>query len=149
MGIITRLILVDPEDLGNYFNKYIPNQKAETLVASVLYYLDRAEFLADLYKTPNFELETLKQKVDIEWKKRSLVQKFWDTFEKILRIGLDRPEEVRKEIAYRRDHTRGPEEWKQPFINLADKYKRKEFEEVRDYILNDATSEYQQKHMIF
>lgn len=138
-------LLTDPDDVAYYFNNYIPGLKAKSLVAAVCMHLSNAEFLADLYRTPTSDLETLKQKVDADWKKRSLLTKTIDAF---LGPIMDRPKEVRNEIGFRRQNVRRSEEWKQPFINLANRYSGKEFEEVRDYILNDAMHEYQQAHQL-
>jgi hypothetical protein len=123
-------------------------QRIKTLVSGVHFNLDRAEFLADLYRTPTFDLGTLKQKVDSEWEKRPISTKFWDVFDTCIGIGFNRPKEVIKEINYRRGNARDSEEWKQPFINLAKKYTGEELEEIRKYILDDAMREYQQAHQL-
>ncbi|MFH0869750.1 MAG: hypothetical protein V1866_01690 [archaeon] len=134
---------IDPECLANYFDKVIPEQKMKTLEAELVVDLDKAIFLADLYKTPTSELESLKQKVESEWKELPFYLKI---FAKMMpeSILIDRRKEVTKEVIYRQNNERTSEDCKKPIIKLADIYKNRGLEQISNLILQRILPAYQQ-----
>jgi hypothetical protein len=136
--------MIDERHLHNYFENYIPEMKAQTEIAKLNLDIQKAIFLADVYRTSSSELNSLKQNIDSELKEIPFYAKILMTI-----FPLFNPRKtIREEIEYRnKGNERKPDEWKQPFIEIVDVYKRKGLESAVKYINEKILPEYQTKRL--
>ena len=115
--------------------------KANTFYACFEFLLSKAQFTARLYATPTEQLPEVKKEVDAQRKHRGLLERISECLGTSL---WNIPRDVVDEMKYRTTNARSPDEWRQPFTQLAESYQKAGHAEVADYILHEAMPAYQQ-----
>ena len=132
------------------YSPLLRESKRKTFIATLMHRISHAELMADTYRMPTSGLNNLKQKVELEWKNLPFYEKVLATFIYLIIPTSDPRRKIGDEIEFRNSGgIRGPEEWKQPFRDVANRYKKDGLEEVSVYILNEVLPEYPIDRAIF
>ncbi len=138
----TLFFLIDEEKIEALFKK-CAKIKTSTEQALAEMKISQAYWLARLYNTPDSGIGKLKEEVNEAYEKRSILSKFWDLIDSPI---WDMRKDLKKEIEYRKNNSRNPDDWKEAFMEIPSCFKKIGWEkELNDYVTNELIPAYQKK----
>ena len=145
MGGLISYVLLDEEKIEGLF-RYFGSLKTSMAQAELEYEIARANWLSKVYNTPDSEMKKLFQEANDCYKERSFFKKISDL---IFTQLCDLREDVKKEIKYRKDNTRKPDDWKENFMSIVSCFEHtlngKWKEGVTEYVMDELIPNYQKR----